>query len=91
MRKNGSWTISHPPRMAPQPFETGPPIPHRDAGSAQSIYVGPVSTLQALTQVSLKPVIDAVYPFKKAEEAFEQLRSASHFGKLVIQVSAPGA
>jgi len=60
VRKNGSWTISHPPRMAPQPFETG-------------------------------PVIDAVYPFEKAEEAFEHLRSANHFGKLVIQVSVPGA
>ncbi|QXH54175.1 zinc-binding dehydrogenase [Pseudomonas fakonensis] len=37
------------------------------------------------------PVIDAVYPFEKAEEALEHLRSANHFGKRVIQVSAPGA
>ncbi|WP_369992169.1 zinc-binding dehydrogenase [Pseudomonas xanthosomatis] len=55
------------------------------------MYVGPASTLQALTQVSLKPVIDAVYPFEKAEEAFEHLRSANHFGNLVIQVSTPDA
>ncbi|WP_225935863.1 zinc-binding dehydrogenase [Pseudomonas fakonensis] len=36
-------------------------------------------------------MIDAVYPFEKAEEALEHLRSANHFGKRVIQVSAPGA
>ena len=53
----------------------------------QGIYVGPVSTLRALMQIPLKPAIDVVYPFEEAEEAFHNLRNATHFGKLVIRVS----
>ena len=54
------------------------------------IYVGSramfESLNQAVTQHNLKPVIDRVFPFTEARAAYEQLRSARHFGKLVISV-----
>jgi NADPH:quinone reductase-like Zn-dependent oxidoreductase len=31
-------------------------------------------------------VVDRVFPFEKAKEAFEHLRGGSHFGKIVIGV-----
>jgi NADPH:quinone reductase-like Zn-dependent oxidoreductase len=34
----------------------------------------------------IKPVIDKVYPFAQAHEAYARLESAVHFGKLVIAV-----
>lgn len=53
----------------------------------QGIYVGPVSTLAALTRVDISPQIDHVYSFEEAEKAYQSLRAASHFGKLVVQIS----
>lgn len=53
----------------------------------QGIYVGSVATLQALANTSIKPAVDRVYAFQDAESAFQNLRSASHFGKVVIRVS----
>ncbi|WP_368859961.1 zinc-binding dehydrogenase [Pseudomonas fluorescens] len=32
--------------------------------------------------------MDRVYPFEEAELAFQNLRSATHFGKVVIRASA---
>ncbi|MNE74937.1 hypothetical protein D3C80_1710540 [compost metagenome] len=41
--------------------------------------------LQALDRkacpIAIKSVIDRVYPFEEAEPAFQDLRSAAHFGK----------
>ena len=34
----------------------------------------------------IKPVIDRVYPFAQASEAYARLESAAHFGKIVIAV-----
>ena len=34
----------------------------------------------------IKPVIDKVYPFAQATEAYARLESAAHFGKVVIAV-----
>ncbi|ORM71206.1 zinc-dependent alcohol dehydrogenase family protein [Pantoea rwandensis] len=51
----------------------------------QGIYVGPVSTLNALTKVKIKPFIDHVFPFEQAEFAYTNLREKNHFGKLVIK------
>ena len=34
----------------------------------------------------IKPVIDKVYPFAQASEAYARLESAAHFGKIVIAV-----
>jgi NADPH:quinone reductase-like Zn-dependent oxidoreductase len=41
---------------------------------------------RALTQNRLKPVIDRVFPFTEAPDAFRYLASGAHFGKVVISV-----
>ncbi len=51
----------------------------------QGIYVGPVTTLRALMNTGIKPQIDRVFDFGDAEGAYARLRSASHFGKLVVR------
>jgi NADPH:quinone reductase-like Zn-dependent oxidoreductase len=55
-----------------------------------SVFVGSVRHFQAmnavLTRSHLRPVVDRVFPFEKAKEAFEHLRGGSHFGKIVIGV-----
>jgi NADPH:quinone reductase-like Zn-dependent oxidoreductase len=42
--------------------------------------------LEAIAINKLKPVIDKVFPFEQALDAFRYLESAQHFGKIVIQV-----
>lgn len=55
------------------------------------IYVGARADFEALntflTEHQIRPVIDRVFPFAEAREAFAHLRSAAHFGKIVISVS----
>jgi NADPH:quinone reductase-like Zn-dependent oxidoreductase len=54
------------------------------------IYVGSREMFEglnrALTQSGIRPVIDKVFPFESAAEAFEHLAAGSHFGKVVIRV-----
>ncbi|RAL07998.1 zinc-dependent alcohol dehydrogenase family protein [Aspergillus homomorphus CBS 101889] len=56
----------------------------------RGIIVGSKIDQQALCdflaekKVSLKPLIDAVFPFEKSEEAFAHLKSGKHQGKIVI-------
>jgi NADPH:quinone reductase-like Zn-dependent oxidoreductase len=56
----------------------------------QGIYVGSRELFEdmtrALGQSKLKPVIDRVFEFDQAVEAFEHMASASHFGKIVIRI-----
>jgi NADPH:quinone reductase-like Zn-dependent oxidoreductase len=56
--------------------------------SLQGIYVGPRALLeamnQALTQHKMRPVIDRVFNWHEAREAFGLLESGRHFGKIVI-------
>ncbi|MBD2213683.1 NAD(P)-dependent alcohol dehydrogenase [Nostoc linckia FACHB-104] len=56
----------------------------------QGIYVGSRKMFEAMNQViqnsQLQPVIDRVYPFTQAQEAYHYLKSASHFGKVVIEL-----
>ena len=55
------------------------------------IYVGSRADFEALntflTDHQIHPVIDRIFPFAEAREAFAHLRSAAHFGKIVISVS----
>jgi NADPH:quinone reductase-like Zn-dependent oxidoreductase len=45
------------------------------------------STMNAfIAEKKLKPVIDRVFPFAAVPEAYDRLRSSSHFGKLVIDL-----
>jgi NADPH:quinone reductase-like Zn-dependent oxidoreductase len=55
------------------------------------IYVGSRADFEALnaflTEHQIHPIIDRVFPFNEAREAFTHLRSGAHFGKVVIAVS----
>lgn len=66
------------------PIDTGAILEKRI--TLQGIYVGPVATLRALTQVSITPQIDRVFPFEDADAAYVSLRQAGHFGKLVVRI-----
>jgi NADPH:quinone reductase-like Zn-dependent oxidoreductase len=54
------------------------------------IYVGSRADFEAmnafLAEHRLKPIIDEIYPFEAATQAFEHLESGRHFGKIVIKV-----
>lgn len=54
------------------------------------IYVGSramfADMLAAFTKANLKPVIDSVFPFDQAADAFRRIESGQHFGKIVIHV-----
>ncbi|MEH2285871.1 zinc-dependent alcohol dehydrogenase family protein [Nostoc sp.] len=59
--------------------------------TVQGIYVGSREMFeamnQALQQHQIKPIIDRVFPFAEAREAYHYLKSAGHFGKVVIRNS----
>jgi NADPH:quinone reductase-like Zn-dependent oxidoreductase len=65
------------------------PIVARSA-TVQGIYVGSTEMFTrmnaAISANTLRPVIDRVFPFTEAREAFAHLESGRHFGKVVISV-----
>ena len=42
----------------------------------------------AIAEAQLHPVVDKVFAFEQAREAFEHMQSGAHFGKIVIRVAA---
>jgi NADPH:quinone reductase-like Zn-dependent oxidoreductase len=56
----------------------------------RGIYVGSrrhfLEMNHAIAQTGLRPVIDRIFSFGEAREAFTTLENASHFGKIVISV-----
>jgi NADPH:quinone reductase-like Zn-dependent oxidoreductase len=65
------------------------PILHRML-HVQGIYVGSreqfAAMNRALEQTRIQPVVDRIFSFEEAREAFATLKGASHFGKIVISV-----
>jgi alcohol dehydrogenase len=63
----------------------------RSGATFRNIAVGSREGLQelarAITLVGIKPMIDRVFDFDAAKEAFAYLESGSHFGKVVIRCS----
>jgi NADPH:quinone reductase-like Zn-dependent oxidoreductase len=59
----------------------------------RGIYVGSrqhfVQMNRAIEQTGLRPVIDRVFSFGEAREAFTTMENASHFGKIVISTKTP--
>ncbi|MBE9169446.1 NAD(P)-dependent alcohol dehydrogenase [Pleurocapsales cyanobacterium LEGE 06147] len=59
--------------------------------TVNGIYVGSKEMFEAMNQAiakaQLKPVIDRIFPLAEATQAYEYLKSGSHLGKVVIQVS----
>lgn len=60
------------------------------AGTLQGIYVGSRTQFLAMNEFiakhKLKPIVDKVFAFDEAVEAFRYLEGASHFGKVVIRM-----
>jgi len=54
----------------------------------QGLYVGNRQMFEAMNRAieanGLNPVIDKVFPFAEAKEAYRHLKSQTHFGKIVI-------
>jgi len=54
----------------------------------QGVYVGSLAMFddmnQSLALHDLHPVIDWIFPFADAREAFYHMKSAAHFGKIVV-------
>jgi NADPH:quinone reductase-like Zn-dependent oxidoreductase len=65
------------------------PILHKQL-RVQGIYVGSRAMFEemnaAIAKARMHPVIDRVFDFDDARDAFVYMRSASHFGKIVIRV-----
>jgi NADPH:quinone reductase-like Zn-dependent oxidoreductase len=65
------------------------PILHKQL-RVQGIYVGSRAMFEqmnaAIERARLHPVIDRVFDFDQAREAFLHMQSASHFGKIVIRI-----
>ncbi|MBO6521162.1 MAG: NAD(P)-dependent alcohol dehydrogenase [Rhodospirillales bacterium] len=57
----------------------------------QGVTVGPKDAMQqmckAIEVAGMKPVIDKVFPFEDAADAYRHLASGQHFGKVCISVS----
>jgi NADPH:quinone reductase-like Zn-dependent oxidoreductase len=57
----------------------------------RGIYVGSrqhfLELNRAIAQTGLRPVVDRVFSFGEAREAFTTMENASHFGKIVISVT----
>ena len=58
--------------------------------TVRGIYVGSRAMFQKMNEVifqhRLEPVIDRMFPFDQAVDAFRHFESAQHFGKVVIQL-----
>jgi NADPH:quinone reductase-like Zn-dependent oxidoreductase len=69
------------------------PILHKQL-RVQGIYVGSRAMFEemnaAIAKGKLRPVVDRVFEFGEAREAFRHMESASHFGKIVIRVGSQG-
>jgi NADPH:quinone reductase-like Zn-dependent oxidoreductase len=65
------------------------PVVHRQV-TVHGIYVGSremfESMNRAFAQAKIKPVIDRVFDFSEAPEAYRYLESGAHFGKIVIRI-----
>jgi NADPH:quinone reductase-like Zn-dependent oxidoreductase len=57
----------------------------------QGIYVGSRAMFEDMNRAialhKLRPVVDRVFPFDQAPEAFRYMESGAHFGKVVIRVA----
>jgi len=56
----------------------------------QGVTVGSVEDLKAMADAiaasRMKPVIDKIFPFDQAKQAFSYMESGAHFGKVAIEI-----
>jgi NADPH:quinone reductase-like Zn-dependent oxidoreductase len=53
----------------------------------RGVYVGSMADLAAATRSGVRPVIDRVFAFEQANEAYARLESAAHRGKIAIRIA----
>lgn len=57
----------------------------------QGIYTGPRTMFEQMNKAisvnEMRPVIDRVFEFAEAREAFKYMESGSHFGKIVVRIA----
>ena len=58
-----------------------------NAVDLRGVYVGSAADLGAALGSGVRPVIDEVFPFARAEDAFVRLRSGAHRGKIAISIA----
>jgi NADPH:quinone reductase-like Zn-dependent oxidoreductase len=67
------------------------PILHKQL-RVQGIYVGSRAMFEqmnvAIAKAGLRPVVDQMFAFEEARDAFAHMQSAGHFGKIVIRIAA---
>ncbi|GAU86100.1 NAD(P)-dependent alcohol dehydrogenase [Bosea sp. BIWAKO-01] len=54
----------------------------------RGVYVGSVADLEAAMATGVRPLVDEIFAFEAAQEAFDRLRSGQHRGKVAITISA---
>jgi NADPH:quinone reductase-like Zn-dependent oxidoreductase len=73
---------------AGSPFEPTPLIGR--SVTLRGLYVGSRQMFEAMNrhiaQAGIKPVIDRVFPFEQAKDAYRHLEAAGHVGKIVIAI-----
>jgi NADPH:quinone reductase-like Zn-dependent oxidoreductase len=56
----------------------------------QGVLVGHRESLEAMNRAvethTMRPVIDRVFPFAEARQAFEYMKTGQHFGKICIRI-----
>lgn len=53
----------------------------------RGVYVGSVADLATSLRSGVRPIIDEVVPFERADAAFDRLRSGGHRGKVAISIA----
>ena len=75
----------------PPPKELRIPLMVMQQQRLQGVTVGSVEDLQAMADAMAlhrtRPVIDRVFPFAEAKEAFHHMASGAHFGKVAIAIA----
>jgi len=70
--------------------DTNPLTMMMKGANLQGIYVGTTKMFEdmnrAINQSKIKPVIDHIFPFDQAAEAYRHLSTGNHLGKLVITI-----
>jgi alcohol dehydrogenase len=65
-------------------FGSGATLRHIAVGSREGLK----DVARTIAMAGIKPVIDRVFDFEDAKEAFAHLESGSHFGKVVIRFAS---
>lgn len=62
----------------------------RRSVTVRGVFVGSRQMFEAMNRMiaftRLQPVIDRVFPFAEAKDAYRHLKAASHVGKVVIRI-----